>query len=116
MPMQEKRPVLLRTIIVLVVIGVFAYSTYPLQERNFYETFLSALKKADKPEAGQKIAAEAQSLVDDARARQAKDPSLFDSNALLAAANDKGVLLTDLVNIPPADDNRVDIGWRIQLF
>ena len=106
MPMQDKRPVLLRTIIVLVVIGVFAYSTYPLQERNFYETFLTALKKADTPETGRKIADEAQALVDDARARQTKDPSLFDSNALLAAANDKGVLLTDLVNIPPADDNR----------
>ena len=106
MPMQEKRPVLLRTIIVLIVIGVFAYSTYPLQERNFYETFLAALKKADTPEKGQKIAAEAQALVADARARQVKDPSLFDSNALLGAANDKGVLLTDLLSIPPADDNR----------
>ena len=104
--MQEKRPVLLRTVIALIVIGVFAFSTYPLQERNFYDTFLATLKKAGDPAQQSTIADGARKLVNDAKTRQAKDPSLFDSNALLAAANDEGVLLSDLLNIPPADDNR----------
>lgn len=98
MAANDKRPVLLRTMIALIVIGVFAYSTYPLQEKDFYETFLTTLKEAGNPAA--------QKLVENARTRQTRDPELFASNALLAAANDDGVLLTDLLNIPKADDNR----------
>ncbi len=98
MAINEKRPVILRTVIALVVIGVFAWSTYPLQERDFYQTFLSVLKKADNPQAGK--------LVDAARALQAKSPDMFDSNALLSAANSQGVLLSDLANVPAAEDNR----------
>ena len=98
MAINDKRPVILRTIIVLIVIGVFAWSTYPLQERDFYQTFLSVLKKADDPAAKQ--------LVDNAKALQAKSPDMFDSAALLKAANDKGVLLSEVAQIPAADDNR----------
>jgi len=101
MAVNDKRPVILRTVIALVVIGVFAWSTYPLQERDFYQTFLSVLKKADNPSA--------KKLVSDAQALQKKSPDMFDSNALLKAANDQGVLLSDLANLPPADDNRDSI-------
>ena len=61
MAINEKRPVILRTVIALIVIGVFAWSTYPLQERDFYQTFLSVLKKADNPEA-KKLVDEAKTL------------------------------------------------------
>jgi len=98
MAINEQRPVILRTVIALLVIGVFAWSTYPLQERDFYQTFLSVLKKADDPAAKQ--------LVDNAKALQAKSPDMFDSAALLKAANDKGVLLSDLSKIPAVEDNR----------
>lgn len=98
MAVNEKRPVILRTVIALIVIAVFAWSTYPLQERDFYETFLSVLKTAGNPEGSK--------LVNDAKALQAKSPDMFDSNALLSAANTNGVLLSDLAAIPAAEDNR----------
>ena len=101
MAVNDKRPVILRTVIALLVIGVFAWSTYPLQERDFYQTFLSVLKKADNPEA--------QKLVENAKALQKQSPDMFDSNALLKAANDKGVLLSDMAKLPAADDNRDSI-------
>ena len=101
MAINEKRPVILRTVIVLLVLGVFAWSTYPLQERDFYQTFMSVLKKADDPAA--------KKLVDNAQALQKKNPEMFDSNALLKAANDSGVLLSDVAKIPAADDNRDSI-------
>lgn len=98
MAINEKRPVVLRTVIALIVIAVFAWSTYPLQERDFYQTFLSVLKKADDPAA--------KNLVEEAKKIQKTSPDMFDSNALLKAANDKGVLLSELTTLPPADDNR----------
>ncbi|MBO5924128.1 MAG: protein translocase subunit SecD, partial [Lentisphaeria bacterium] len=101
MAVNDKRPVILRTVIALLVLGVFAWSTYPLQERDFYKTFLSVLKKADDPAA--------KKLVDNAQALQKKSPDMFDSNALLKAANDSGVLLSDMAKIPAADDNRDSI-------
>ena len=101
MAVTEKRPVVLRTVLALIVIAVFAWSTYPLQERDFYETFVSVLKKADDPAA--------KKLVDDAKALQAKSPDVFASNALLSAANSQGVLLSDLAKLPAAEDNRDSI-------
>ena len=101
MAVNEKRPVILRTVIALIVIGVFAWSTYPLQERDFYQTFLSVLKKADDPAA--------KKLVESAQNLQKKSPDMFDSNALLKAANDKGVLLSELTTLPAAEDNRDSI-------
>ena len=101
MAVNEKRPVVLRTVLALIVIAVFAWSTYPLQERDFYETFVSVLKKADDPAA--------KKLVDDAKALQAKSPDVFASNALLSAANSQGVLLSDLAKLPAAEDNRDSI-------
>ncbi len=98
MAVNEKRPVLLRTVIALIVIGVFAWSTYPLRERNFYDTFLSILKTPGDP-AGRK-------LVEDAQELQRKSPEMFSSNALLSAANANGVLLSDVSKLPKADDNR----------
>ncbi len=41
---QNKRPVLFRAILALVVIGVFAYSIFPITERNFTEVLKETLK------------------------------------------------------------------------
>ncbi|MBE6369422.1 MAG: protein translocase subunit SecD [Lentisphaerae bacterium] len=97
MAINDKRPVILRTVIAIIVIGVFAWSTYPLQERDFYKTFLSVLKNPDDVQ-GKK-------LVDEAQQLQKASPDLFDTNALLQAANKNGVLLSDITKIPPADHN-----------
>ena len=77
MAVNDKRPVILRTVIALIVIGVFAWSTYPLQERDFYQTFLSVLKKADDPEA--------KKLVESAQNLQKKSPDMFATTAEIAS-------------------------------
>ena len=71
MAINEKRPVILRTVMALLVIGIFAWSTYPLQERDFYTTFMSVLKKPNDPQA--------QSLVNKAKELQKESPVLFDA-------------------------------------
>lgn len=80
---MNKRPVILRIFIALVVIGVFAISIPPLTPRNFYQTFLGLVKKPTDPVVKQ--------VIDDAVALQAKDQSLYPSLALLEAANKDGV-------------------------
>ena len=96
---MNKRPVILRIFIALVVIGVFAISIPPLTPRDFYQTFLGLVKKPTDPVVKQ--------VIDDAVALQAKDQSLYPSLALLEAANKDGV---DLKNYLKDDreikDNR----------
>ena len=36
---MNKKPVLLRTIVALVVLVIFAFQMHPLKERDFYDTF-----------------------------------------------------------------------------
>ncbi len=87
---MNKKPFVLRTIIVLVVILVFSLSMYPLTQRDFYETFQKMLKDPQD-----QVAAE---LIEDARKAQAQDASIYASTALLDAANAKGVELGKLIN------------------
>ena len=42
---MDKRPVILRTLITLVVVAVFASAIHPLFERDYYVTFLGLLVK-----------------------------------------------------------------------
>jgi SecD/SecF fusion protein len=95
---MNKKPTLLRTVIALLVIAVFAISMYPLTQRDFYETFQALLKDKKDP-----VAAE---LVAEAKALQAKDSALFASQALLAAADAKGVMLNEHVKGDKLEDNR----------
>ena len=96
---MNKRPLMLRTAIVLIVLAVFGFSMYPLTQRNFYDTFRSLLKNPDDPTAAKVIAA--------AKEMEAKDPSLFASQTLLAAADAQGVELAGLMkNSSAAQDNR----------
>ncbi|QSH40994.1 protein translocase subunit SecD [Lentisphaerota bacterium ZTH] len=87
---MNKRPVILRSLIALVVIAVFFISIHPLTQRDFYETFKSLLKNSKNPVAAK--------LVREAKESQAKDPSMYATTALLNAANKNGVELKTLVN------------------
>ncbi len=95
---MEHKALLLRTIVVAVVVAIFAFSMYPLRERDYYQVFHEMLK--DKSDA------QAAELVETARALQAADPGLYQSQALLKAADDRGVNLVAKVNGSGLQDNR----------
>lgn len=86
---MNKRPVLFRCLFALVVIAVFAFSIYPLTQRDFYKTFESVTKSSKVPVA--------KKLVADAKALQKKNNALFPSMALLDVAQQDGVVLKDLI-------------------
>ena len=71
---MNKRPVLWRTIIALVIIGIFAVSMYPLKERDFFETFLKSVKNPSDPEVVK--------VLDSAKALRASGKEEFDASAL----------------------------------
>ena len=95
---MNKRPLVLRTAIVIVVMLVFCAAMYPLVPPDFYDAYVSLL--TDKKDA------QALKLVDEAKALQAKDPQLYQSQALLQAADSKGIDLTKKVKGTDLQDNR----------
>ena len=95
---MNKKPVFLRTMLAIVTMVIFAAAMYPLTPKNFYETFKGLLKDKNDP-----VAAE---LIADAQARQAKDRDIFESQALLAAADDKGVNLANMLKGEGLENNR----------
>ena len=103
---MDKRPLILRTLITLVVVAVFASAIHPLFERDYYVTFLGLLVKPASPEEARKVQEEADALVADAEKLRAEDPNLYQSQALLKAADDKGVDLTKMVRGNDLQDNR----------
>lgn len=103
---MNKRPLILRTLIVLVAVGVFVSAIHPLFERDYYETFLGLLVKPADPEEAKKVQADAEKLVKEAEALRKADPNLFQSQALLKAADDSGVDLTKMVKGSNLEDNR----------
>ena len=94
---MNKKPILLRTIIALAVTAVFAISIHPLTQRDFYATFSSILKDSKNPEMDK--------LVADAKKKQEANPSLFPSQALLQAADEKGIDMKNYVNGKDLNDN-----------
>ena len=99
---MNQRPLFLRTAIALVVILVFAVSIHPLMERDYYETFLSVLRDPGNAEA-KKTAGE---VVAKAKELQAEKPDLYQSQALLLAADAKDIDLIPLVPDGNYQDNR----------
>jgi len=92
------KALVLRTLIVAVVVGVFAWSMHPLRERDYYEVFAELFKTpGDK---------ELTALIGEAKALQAADPQLYQSQALLLAAENKGLDLKDRVKGADLQDNR----------
>ena len=83
---MNKRPLILRTLITVVVVLVFTLAIHPLFQRDYYETFLGMLKDKQDPEAHQ--------VVKEAKALQEANPQLYQSQALLQAADAKGLDLT----------------------
>lgn len=96
---MNKKPIILRTIFALLVLGVFIYSMYPLQERDFYESFKDI---CDNPKS-----AEVTELIAAAQAKKAKDPSMYDSVALENAAIDKGISLQKLLKPATAKNQKI---------
>ena len=86
---MKNQPLLLRSCIVLAVIAVFAAALYPLAPKNYYDVFMTLLREPGD--------AEAAKLVETARAKQRADANLFESQALLAAADEAGINLADKV-------------------
>ena len=74
---MNKRPLILRTLITVVVVLVFTLAIHPLFQRDYYETFLGMLKDKQDPEAHQ--------VVKEAKALQEANPQLYQSQALLQA-------------------------------
>ncbi|MDD5698091.1 MAG: hypothetical protein PHH77_05695, partial [Victivallaceae bacterium] len=95
---MNKRPLMLRTVIFLLIILIFFFEISPLAPRDFYATFKSMLKTPDDPAAKQLIAT--------AEAAQVKNPDLFPSVALLDAADKSGVELKNLIN---ARGNKLEV-------
>ena len=62
---MNKKPLLLRSLLVLVVVAVFAAAMYPLAERDYYEVFQELLKDPNDKEALK--------LIDAAREKEKKD-------------------------------------------
>lgn len=94
---MNKRPVLWRTIIALVIIGIFAASMYPLKERDFFETFLKSVKNPSDPEVVK--------VLDSAKALRASGKEEFDASALLQAASDNGIYLPYLMKADKLENN-----------
>ncbi len=95
---MNKRPLILRTVIFLIIIFVFFFEISPLTPRDFYMTFKSLLKNPESPVAAKLIAT--------ARAAQAKDPDIYPSIALLDAADKSGVELKSLID---ANGNKLEV-------
>ena len=95
---MNKRPLILRTLITVVVVLVFTPAIHPLFQRDYYETFLGMLKDKQDSEAHQ--------VVKEAKALQDANPQLYQSQALLQAADSKGLDLTKKVNGNDLQDNR----------
>lgn len=95
---MEQRPLLLRTFITVFVVVLFVLAMHPLHERDYYQVFSEMLK--DKGDA------QAEMVIKDAKALQEKNPQLFQSQALLQAADAKGIDLTKKVKGSDLQDNR----------
>ena len=95
---MERKPLLLRTIIVAVVILVFAMALHPLVQRDYYAVFIEMLRdRQDK---------QALELVETAKKIREENPQLYQSQALLQAADNSGVDLTKKVKGSDLQDNR----------
>ena len=96
---MSNKPLLLRSLITVIVIVVFAWAMYPLTERDYYDVFRSMLKDPKDPVA--------EKLIEEAKRLENADPDnkLFQSQALLDAANNGGISLKDMVTVDGLQHN-----------
>ena len=100
---MNKRPVLLRSFFALIVIAVFTFSIYPLEERNFFDTFVSTVE-ADKKTDAEKVVVKAKELKE-------ASPEILDSQALEDAAAEEEVALKNYYPGKRLANNRDVIGY-----
>lgn len=87
---MNKKPVILRSLFALLVLGVFLFSMYPLRERDFYDAFRDICDKPKSKEVAALIAA--------AKAKKARDSAIiYDADALKQAAEEQKVALEKFV-------------------
>jgi SecD/SecF fusion protein len=93
---MNKKPVLLRIILVLIILAVFAWSMFPLQPRDFYKTLQSVTDNSPQVERVIKLA----------REKQAEDKNLYPQMAIDQAADELNVSLAKYVKIPNVVTNQ----------
>ncbi len=91
---MNKKPIILRSLFALLVMGVFLFSMFPLGHSDFFETFTSVLKKPLDPVV--------QKVIDTAKkdyeaSKKAGNP-IYESTALDIASGKMGVMLPDYVD------------------
>jgi len=86
---MNKKPILLRSILALIVLAVFIFSMYPLGQSDFYKSFQSMMADAKNPQLEEVISL--------AKKKEAANKGMYASTAIEEAARDKGVLLTQFV-------------------
>jgi SecD/SecF fusion protein len=92
---MNKKPVIGRIIIVVIVLAVFGYSMFPLQTKSYYDTLLKMTK--NNPESVK--------VVDLAQELQKKD-NLYPARAIEQAAQQLNINLSDYTNIPNVVTNQ----------
>ncbi len=95
---MNKKPLLLRSLLVLVVVAVFCAAMYPLAEKDYYEVFQEMLIDPDNQDAAR--------VIELAKAKEEADPNLFQSEALQQASAELGISLRSLVDAPDAQSDR----------
>ncbi len=97
---MDKSMLIFRTLVVALVIGIFAYAVIPLGERDYYEVFTEMLRDKKNPDAAK--------VIDEARRLQKEKPDLFQSQALLEAAENQNVELASLLKQNDGIENNRD--------
>ena len=99
---MERGSLIFRTVVVAVVVTVFALSMHPLVQRDYYEVFMSMARGGAPRD-------EAKKLVGGAQALQQQNKELYPSQALEKAAEQSGVDLVKIVNAKGDIQNNRDV-------
>ena len=99
---MERGSLIFRTVIVAVVVTVFALSLHPLVQRDYYAVFLEMLRDKTQTTKAQELVAKAKEL-------QKEAPALYQSQALLRVADESGTDLTSMVKTKGDIQNNRDV-------
>ena len=101
---MERGSLIFRTVIVAVVVTVFAWSMHPLVQRDYYKIFLGMVNAKDP-----QLNSRAEALVKNAQKLQEQDKELYPSQALEKAADNDSVDLTKMVKAGGDVQNNRDV-------
>ncbi|MEG2076284.1 MAG: hypothetical protein RRY34_07250, partial [Victivallaceae bacterium] len=97
-----KKYLKLKTVVVLLVIAVFGFATFPLTQRDFYRTFKESVPVEKQPQA--------EALIQNAQKLQQDGIEQYPSVALLVAADNNHANLKEITDIKKVHDNSEVIG------